>query len=158
MESAMSRKEAAKERQNRITIEGMQQSGAYNRALLNGSDGDGTGTGRGHKLTPNRRSELGEKLDTAYSDQDKAYNAWVKKGKPALGQVKQGTPAWEIANNYAAARSKVNRLRKELGQPLLPELRADPTGWTNRRPVRVDKRRAVQDGNILHFDKNGNPI
>ncbi len=34
--------------------------------------------------------ELEGRLATAYSEQDEAYRDWVRKGKPILGQVKQG--------------------------------------------------------------------
>jgi hypothetical protein len=105
-----------------------------------GGGGGGGGSGGGAKpLPPGARAEAEGRLTTAYSEQDEAYREWVAAGKPTLGRVKQGTPEWDAASKYAAARGKVNNLRRILGQPSLGELKPSARPWTSRQENALSK-------------------
>ena len=97
------------------------------------SGGGGDGTGGPKPLPPGARAEAEGKLATAYSEQDEAYRAWVRKGKPLIGQVKEGSSEWEAASKYEAARGKVNNILGTLGRRTL-----------GVAPVRVGGQRITQ--------------
>jgi hypothetical protein len=83
-----------------------------------GGGGDGAGS-PGKPLPPGARAEAEGRLATAYSEQDEAYRAWVRKGKPLIGQAKEGSSEWEAASKYEAARGKVNNILGTLGRRTL---------------------------------------
>jgi len=84
-----------------------------------GGGGGGDGTGKPKPLPPGARAEAEGRLATAYSEQDEAYRAWVRKGKPLIGQVKEGSSEWEAASKYEASRGKVNNILGTLGRRTL---------------------------------------
>lgn len=98
-----------------------------------GGGGGGAAGGGGKPLPPGARAEAEGRLTTAYSEQEEAFREWVAAGKPTLGRVKQGTPEWDAASKYAAARGKVNNLRRILGQSSLGELKPSARPWTTRQ-------------------------
>lgn len=104
-----------------------------------GGGGGGAAGGGGKPLPPGARAETENRLTTAYSEQDEAFREWVAAGKPTLGRVKQGTPEWEAASKYAAARGKVNNLRRILGQSSLGELKPSARPWTTRQEKAASK-------------------
>lgn len=97
------------------------------------SGGGGDGTGGPRPLPPGAKAEAEGRLATAYSEQDEAYRNWVRKGKPILGKVKEGSAEWEVASKYEAARGKVNNILGTLGRRTL-----------GVAPVRVGGQRVTQ--------------
>ncbi len=91
-----------------------------------GSGGDGTGKPR--ELPPGQRAETEGRLATAYTEQDEAYRDWVRKGKPLIGKVKEGSSEWQAASKYEAARGKVNNLLGTLGRKTLGVAPTRPGG------------------------------